>query len=99
MNHIEYQCIKEQRQKIEAIKIRLEDLFGRIQKDTTILGENWITNTSQTVIESFTNLYPLFEEIVIDYQNELDFLDNVLKAYEAINVHTKAQIDEHIEIS
>lgn len=99
MNHIEYQCIKEQRQKIESVKKRLEDLFGRIRKDTTILGENWNTTASHTVIESFTNLYPLFEEIVIDYQDELDFLDNVLKAYESMNSFTKAQIDEHIDIS
>ena len=99
MSYVDYQCIKEQRERIASVKKKLEDLFGNIRKDTEILGENWITNTSNTVIQSFNNLYPLFDEIVGDYQKEIGVLDNVIKAYEAANANTKAQIDEHIDMS
>ena len=96
---VDYNTIKVQRDRLEKLRLRYNELCERMKKDTSLLRDVWYAKTVDTVMETFENLYHYLDDINIDLKNDVKFLDvDVLQTFSNVDANIGKQVDDHLEV-
>ena len=94
---VDFDSVREQRDKLKTVRDDLKNVFDYINSDTNALKDYWESKTSRDVFESFEDFVKYLDEIKENFNTDIEFINNkALGTYETADSDLNKQVEEHI---
>ena len=95
--NIDTEKLNDEISKIEEVNRNFDTLFKKIKDETEVLKDVWDTGTSESVFESFQQLYVALENVKQTFQKDVEFLKNAVSStYTEEETQINKLVDEKI---
>lgn len=85
--------------RLKNVKKNLDEIFEKVEKDTTNLKDIWESKTSDTVQEAFNDYYKNVEKTKNNIASDIAFLESAVKAAQIKEEERQNKvIDENIAL-
>ncbi len=95
--NIDTEKLNDEISKIEEVNRKFDTLFKKIKDETEVSKDVWDTGTSESVFESFQQLYVALENVKQTFQKDVEFLKNAVSStYTEEETQINKLVDEKI---